>query len=88
MHFRKRVMSFCYLATVAPTYFWKNLRTPCASQKLTSLGEEEGNWQQVPKTLSWEDLLGLVKQKVLYVCMLLSLSPQRDCLHQFLGSSW
>lgn len=86
--FQEKSDEFLLLGNCRSHIFWKNLRTSCTSEKSTSLGEEEGNWQQIPKTLSWEDLLGLVEAKVLYVCMLLSLSPQRDCLHQFLGSSW
>lgn len=62
MHFRKRVMRFCYLAT-SSHIFWKKSRTSCTSEKSTSLGEEEGSWQQISKTLSWKDLMWFVEAK-------------------------
>lgn len=78
MHFMIRVMRFCYLATVAPTYFGKKLRTSCTLEKSTSLGEEEGSWQQIPKTSSCKDLVRLVKAKIAL------------CLHapQLVSSTW
>jgi len=61
--FQEKSDEFLLLGNCRSHIFWKNLRTFCTSEKSTSLGEEEGNWQQIPKTLSWEDPLRLVEAK-------------------------
>lgn len=76
--FQEKSDEVLLLGNCSSHIFWKNLRTSCTSKKSTSLVEEEGSWQQISKTLSWKDLVGLVEAKIAL------------CLHapQLVSSTW
>lgn len=86
--FQERSDKFLLLGNCRSHIFWKNLRTSCTSEKSIAWLRRKRTGSKSPKLWAGKSSWGWWKEKVLYVCMLLSLSPQRDCLHHFLVSSW